>query len=84
MKILKPLWESYRGRVIPQGAPPVQIMECRRAFYSGAGALLGKLMAQASDGDDITPEDEQMLMTVQQELEEYLAESMVELGRRPS
>jgi hypothetical protein len=33
-------WESYRTRVVPADAPPIQVQECRRAFYAGAQAFL--------------------------------------------
>jgi hypothetical protein len=33
-------WESYRRGVLPAEALPVQVSECRRAFYAGAWAAL--------------------------------------------
>ena len=35
-KALDASWQSYRDTVIPDGAGPVQIQECHRAFYAGA------------------------------------------------
>lgn len=32
-------WASFRDRVIPKDAGPVQLQEMRRAFYAGAWAL---------------------------------------------
>ena len=33
-------WESYRKTVIPEGAPPIQIDECRKAFYAGCATFV--------------------------------------------
>jgi hypothetical protein len=33
-------WLSFEGDVIPLDAPPIQHVEMRRAFYSGAIAIL--------------------------------------------
>lgn len=41
-------WEIFRKDVIPPGAPPIQLVECRRAFYAGAHAAL-QLMATVGD-----------------------------------
>jgi hypothetical protein len=32
-------WASFRDRVIPKDAGPIQLQEMRRAFYAGAWAL---------------------------------------------
>ncbi len=32
-------WTSYLAEVVPKGATPVQVEECRRAFYGGAAAM---------------------------------------------
>jgi hypothetical protein len=42
-------WRSYRDQVLPNGAPPIQLQETRRAFYAGAKALLTVLT------NDVTP-----------------------------
>jgi len=40
------IWLEYRQRVIPKSAPPIQLVETRRAFYSGSAALLSILLTQ--------------------------------------
>lgn len=40
MNTIKFHWDAYHKRVIPEGAPDVQIIESRRAFYAGAQAIL--------------------------------------------
>jgi len=46
---------GYRRDVIPDDASPVQVEECRRAFYAGAYFLL---MHLATSFDDETPDEE--------------------------
>jgi len=44
---IRAMWQEYRRAVIPADAPPVQIVECRRAFYGGLWALMCRLYANA-------------------------------------
>lgn len=37
-------WDSYSREVLPKNASTVQRWECRRAFYAGAGVLMGLVM----------------------------------------
>lgn len=41
------LFASYRARVIPADASPVQVKECERAFYAAAYSTLMDVIAQA-------------------------------------
>jgi len=50
--ILKLLWETYYVDVMPADAPPVQVQECRRAFYGGAQALFMVLGAERGDVEE--------------------------------
>jgi len=38
-KMLVELWDTYRLRVIPEAASPVQILETRRGFYAGMASM---------------------------------------------
>jgi hypothetical protein len=62
-------WRSYRDQVVPNGAPPVQLQETRRAFFAGAKLLLSVLM------NDVTPLSEdagvQVLEAVDKELNQF-------------
>lgn len=49
-------FESYRREVIPPDAPPLQIEECRRAFYAATYNMLMTLLITV--GDDSTDEEE--------------------------
>jgi hypothetical protein len=37
---IKDEWESYKTEVLPIDAPPIQIKECRMAFYAGVHSAL--------------------------------------------
>jgi hypothetical protein len=50
-------WASYRRSVVPRDASPVQVQECRRAFYAGATALLAGMMGAAEGDGDPTEQD---------------------------
>lgn len=43
-------WKTYRLKVIPLDAPELQSVECRRAFYAGAGAVLDMLLRSTAQG----------------------------------
>lgn len=36
---IREVWQSYLREVLPADASPIQIQECRRAFYAGARAM---------------------------------------------
>lgn len=36
-------WDQFARTILPKGAPEVQRVETRRAFYAGAGAMFGLL-----------------------------------------
>jgi hypothetical protein len=44
-------WTDYLQQIIPANAPPIQIEECRRAFYAG-GLAVYALMMQAVEPAD--------------------------------
>lgn len=46
---IQAMWVSYMDEVIPKGASPVQIQECKRAFVAGAKAVLGIVVAIGED-----------------------------------
>lgn len=62
-------WRSYRDQVVPNGAPPVQLQETRRAFFAGAKALLSVLT------NDVTPLSDdagvQVLEAIDKEFNEF-------------
>ena len=67
-------WASYRERVVPADASPVQVQECQRAFYMGAAALYYDLMNGLSEGPDTTQADEEYMAAVDRELRAFIAQ----------
>ncbi len=49
------LWSDWRQDIYPAGVSQTQLIECRRAFYAGAGAVISVL---AILEDDSVSEDE--------------------------
>lgn len=58
---------TYRARVLPPDAPPIQVEECQRAFYAGTYFMLMNLAYNI--GDDSTSEEQGVV-----ELEKLKAE----------
>jgi len=64
---------TYAAKVLPKDAPPIQIEECRRAFYAGAYFLLMNLSYNI--GDPTTDEEQGIvqLEKLQAECEAFAA-----------
>jgi hypothetical protein len=64
-------WESYLKEVIPKGASQIQVIECKRAFYAGAGTMKSLL---TTIGD--LPEEylEKLIFDISAELEAFSIE----------
>lgn len=45
---IRHMWQDYRASCIPANAPPMQIVETRRAFYGGVWALFCRLNSNAA------------------------------------
>lgn len=72
---------TYRAEVMPREAPPVQVEECRRAFYAGVYTCLLNLLANI--GDASTSEDEGVgeLERLKAECEAFAAGAALPLPR---
>lgn len=68
------LWDDWKTLVIPDDAPPIQISECRKAFYAGAASMLGLMLTKA--GDD--PDDTRLYDEVQADLVKHTEEVRAE------
>jgi hypothetical protein len=64
-------WKSYRQRVMPPTAGPVQILETKRAFYAGAQSFLALSSKLMSDGDAVNPDDIRAIARIHAELSEF-------------
>lgn len=72
-------WEEYRTGVLPKNAPPIQVMETRRAFYAGAQCFFAATL-EFSDQDTPDERGVDALEAMNQELQGF-ARDVVE-GRR--
>ena len=74
LRTIKDHWSEYAARVLPANCHPTQMIECRRAFYSGAYALLANMVI-VGDDDSITEDDGVAhLASIQQELNAFYAD----------
>jgi hypothetical protein len=75
-KLIEAGWVGYRMRVIHKDAPPVQLVECKRAFMMGAAHLLSSLMTvldpNTPDGEPSKADMHKMSM-IAEELDRFCA-----------
>jgi len=72
-KRLDRAWRSFSERVIPAGAPTVQRMEMRRAFYAGAQAWFGIIFC-LDPGEEATDRDMAKIGYIEEELAAFCAD----------
>jgi hypothetical protein len=72
MKRLRDQWATYRERVVPAEAMPIQVQECRRAFYAGAESLLRAVMAGLDPGAEPTDADMVKMQEIEIELSQFV------------
>lgn len=72
-------WASFEREILPRDCSAVQRQEMRRAFYAGALTIMDTMAAAMSAGDEMTAGDEQAMIDLALEREEYLAN--LRLGR---
>jgi hypothetical protein len=58
LRTVAQMWMLYREYVLPKGCPPIQVSECRRAFYAGVQSVL--LDGLLGVGDDSIGEEQAM------------------------
>ena len=65
-------WQSFEEGVLPRNCSDVQRQEMRRAFFAGAFATLDTISAAMSNEDEMTSDDEQVMIDLAEERKEYL------------
>lgn len=70
-KIVEAGWVGYRHKVVPAGAGPVQVEECRRAFFAGAQHLFASIMTVLEPGAEPTENDMQRMDHINNELRAF-------------
>lgn len=69
--LLNAEWRSYAEKVLPPGAPAVQRVECRRAFYGGAMSMFFAITDGLTAGDEITDADLARIEKLHDELKKF-------------
>lgn len=72
-------WEGFSKAILPANCSDVQHQEMRRAFYAGAFIIFDTVSEAMSHEDEMTDGDEQVMIDLTLEREEYLAH--LRLGR---
>lgn len=65
------MWHNYQSKVIPVTAPPIQIQECRRAFYSAIEGYYNVTVFGIGDPMNSEAAGEQYLRDIREELLEF-------------
>jgi len=71
MKLVETEWQDYAKNVLPPGAPKVQVVESRRAFYAGARSLLTSLVRVFGPDKEPTESDLAIMDSLQEELDQF-------------
>lgn len=66
-------WRSFEDAVLGPTIGAVQRREMRRAFFAGAFSIMDALSNAVSHGDEMTGDDEQMMIDLASEQAAYLA-----------
>jgi hypothetical protein len=69
-------WNSFRREVLPAEAPPIQIEECRRAFYAGCVHLFSSIIGILEPGAEPTDNDLRQMQAVDDEIRAFGAEML--------
>lgn len=69
-RIVEAGWMTYRGQMSPT-APPIQLRECRLAFWHGASFLFQAIMYALEPGKSETPADLRRMDRLAAELGEF-------------
>ena len=64
-------WNECARMILPADCSPLQRREMRRAFYAGAEGLLKAIMADLADEPDVTPNDMNLMLSIDRELREF-------------
>jgi hypothetical protein len=70
-RFLAEKWRSYAEQVLPDEAPTVQRVECRRAFYAGAVALWSIVNKHLSPDEEPTDSDLVIMRAIVDELQTF-------------
>lgn len=72
--IVAGMFNRYRAEVMPPEAGPIQVLECKRAYFAGCRSILDLMFAAADSGPGVTAKDEQIMAAIEAELAAYINE----------
>jgi hypothetical protein len=67
-------FKAYQLTVMPQGASPIQVKECRLAFFAGAQHLFASIMTALDPDKEPTEDDMRRMSMIHSELEAFVEE----------
>lgn len=80
--IIEAGWRVMLVHVLPEGAPEVQVVEMRKAFFAGAHHLFGSMLSLLDGNDGQPTEDDLRRMDqIHKELERFGEELAAEAAR---
>lgn len=72
-------WNSYRTKILPAVVHPIQLQECRRAFYAGGEMLMIAILRGLDPSPDAIQSDMDFIGALHDELHAFAAD--VKAGR---
>jgi hypothetical protein len=83
-RIIEAGWKTYEILAVPAGAPEIQRVESRRAFFAGAQHLFGSMLVSIDPDGEATAADEHRMAQIDAELTDFLDELEATSKRRPA
>ena len=80
-KLIEAGWIGYRLAVMSPNAPPIQLQECKQAFFAGAQHLFSSLMTVLDPGAEPTESDLRRMDSMHIELQAFAAEFELKYGK---
>ncbi|MEN3234692.1 hypothetical protein PUR29_13915 [Methylobacterium ajmalii] len=73
-RLIEAGWAALAAMWVPEGAPPQQVADLRKAFMAGAQHTWGSIMTMLDPGADPTTADLSRMAKIQAELDAFGAE----------
>ena len=64
-------WNDYCAKVLSPTAPPIQVRECRRAFYAGAEMLMCQILNALDPSPNAMQSDVDYISLLHSELQKF-------------
>jgi hypothetical protein len=82
-KLIEAGWIGYRLGVLPDNAPPVQLEECKMAFFAGSQHLFHSLITimDPTHDSEPTPGDLRKMDLIDKELREFASKLALQASK---